>query len=60
MKEGITKQQTKMLYGIAILFMLYHHLFCIPERLNCEYYSVLANYERPVAWFCKICVVRYV
>lgn len=27
LNKGITKDQSSMLYGIAILFMLFHHLF---------------------------------
>jgi hypothetical protein len=41
MEEGMSKRQSSILYGIAILLMLYHHLFCIPTRLNTEYFSVL-------------------
>ncbi len=36
----MTKKQSAACYGVAILFMLYHHLFCIPERLQTEYFSV--------------------
>lgn len=63
MKNGLTKQQTRLVHGIAILMMLYHHLFCIPERLNTQYISVLnfnnINIELKLAWFCKICVAIY-
>ena len=53
MKYGMTKKHTQMLYGIAIAMMLYHHLFCIPSRLNCNYFSVLGNIELKLAWFCS-------
>lgn len=59
MKYGMTKKHTQMLYGIAIAMMLYHHLFCIPSRLNCNYFSVLGNIELKLAWFCRICVAVY-
>ena len=55
----MTKKHTHMLYGIAIAMMLYHHLFCIPSRLNCNYFSVLGNIELKLAWFCRICVAVY-
>ncbi len=68
MESGITKNQSNFLYGIAILFMLYHHLYCIPERIQYEYFSLLDNIfffiknisiERKVAWFSKICVAIF-
>lgn len=67
MKNGITKQHSAFLYGIAIMFMIYHHLFCIPSRIQFGYLSVLDNVfafspvsvERTLAWFCKICVAIY-
>ena len=56
-------KKSKILYGIAVLMMVYHHMFCIPERLNCEYYSVLNNIypglEIKIACFFKICVAIY-
>ncbi len=55
----MTKNHTKMLYGLAILLMLYHHLFCL-DRLNTEYLSVLGPVlEEKLSWFCKICVAIY-
>lgn len=59
MEKGITKKHSQMLYGVAILLMLYHHLFCLPERLGCEYFSVLGNLERELAWFGKMCVAIF-
>ncbi|ALS18150.1 acyltransferase family protein [Clostridium butyricum] len=63
MKEGLTKENSNLLQGIAILMMLYHHLFCIPERLNTNYISLLdinnINIELKLAWFFKICVAIY-
>ncbi|WP_418417815.1 hypothetical protein [Blautia sp.] len=37
----MTKKQSKMMYGVAIVLMLYHHVFGVPEMLGCDYYSVL-------------------
>ena len=39
MKNGITKEQSKMIQGLAILMMLYHHLFATPEIFGIEYFS---------------------
>lgn len=63
MKDGITKQQSKLLQGLAILMMLYHHLFSTPEALGVEYISLLRigeiNIELHMAWFFKLCVAIY-
>lgn len=63
MEKGITKEQSKMLQGLAILMMLYHHLFSTPEALGVSYKSLLAfgsiNFELKLAWFFKICVGIY-
>lgn len=59
MEKGITKQHSQVLYGIAILLMLYHHMFCIPDRLGCDYFSLLGGVETKLAWFAKICVAIY-
>lgn len=60
MQEGLSKKQTVMVQGAAILMMLYHHLFSDPETLGISYISILhpgsLNIELPLAWFCKICV----
>ena len=60
MNTFLKKDDVKILYGVAILLMLFHHLFCIPERLNSNYISFLIidgkNIEVCLAWFAKICV----
>lgn len=60
MKEGITREQSAVLRGIAILMMIYHHVFATPETYKLEYFSVLqfggVNVERQLAWFCKMTV----
>lgn len=54
-----------MLYGVAILMMIYHHLFLDPVRLSVEYFSLLGgsmlgrSLEQNIAWFCKLCVAIY-
>lgn len=61
---GFTKEHTKIAKGIAILFMVYHHLFVIPERLNNDYVSVINllgyNFQSVLANFAKICVCIFV
>lgn len=61
---GFTKEHTKIAKGIAILFMVYHHLFVIPERLNNNYISVINllgyNFQSILANFAKICVCIFV
>lgn len=63
MQNGITKEQSKMIQGLAILMMLYHHLFATPEIFGIEYFSLLhiggINVEQKMAWFFKICVGIY-
>ena len=36
-----TKKHTDIAKGIAILLMVYHHLFVIPERIGGNYVSLL-------------------
>lgn len=59
----MTREQSAVLRGIAILMMIYHHAFSTPEIYELEYFSVLRfggiNVERSVAWFCKITVGLY-
>lgn len=63
MKNGITKEQSKMLQGLAILMMLYHHLFATADNINESYKSVLIfgnyNAELKLALFAKLTVAVY-
>ena len=34
LRRKITKEDSQRLYGLATLMMVYHHLFCIPERIG--------------------------
>ncbi len=56
-------EDSKFLYGIAILMMLFHHLFCNPQTLNSDFISVSGIYgggiEVRIAWVCKLCVALY-
>lgn len=63
LQSGLTKEHSKMLQGLAILMMLYHHLFTTPEAIGIEYRSLLnfggMNVELRVAWLFKLCVGIY-
>lgn len=50
----ITKRQSGMLQGIAILLMMYHHFFLNPEELALTYQN--PELVKSMAWFGKICV----
>lgn len=53
-KEGITKEQSTMLQGVAILLMMFHHFFLSLDF--CPFIVVYADLVLKVAWFGKICV----
>lgn len=65
MKNGLTKKDSSLIYGIAILMMIYHHLFSNPQRLaNPEYFSILNTTlggitEQRLAWLFRLCVPFY-
>ncbi len=54
MNNGMTKKQSAMLQGIAILLMLHHHFFTVPSTDHVFFLNVEA--VRLTAWFGKICV----
>lgn len=60
---GFTKEDTKAIKGIAIIFMIYHHLFAFPERAGGEWQSLFMIGGEPVAYllgdFGKICVAVF-
>lgn len=59
----ISRQQTAWLKGIAIAFMVGHHLFAFPERIDpalpVQHLLPWFNLERAVAGFEKICVPMF-
>lgn len=61
---SFTIKHTQIAKGIAILLMVYHHLFVIPERLNCAYFALpnVFGYDvqSVIANFSKICVCIFV
>ena len=50
----ITKKQSVMIQGIAVLLMMYHHFFLNPSELALSYGNV--ELVKSTAWFGKICV----
>lgn len=62
-RSYITKKDTMALYGTAVLLMVFHHMFYLPDRLNYDYVSVLywgqTAHEAVLANFAKICVPIY-
>ncbi len=56
MEKGITKQQSAVLQGVAILMMVYHHLFSYAETYDSLLPFITVDAVRKIAWFCKICV----
>lgn len=63
MEKGLSKIHSQMMYGVAILMMVFHHLYCLPERLGNNYISLPSlfgyNIEVTLAWFCKLCVAIF-
>ncbi len=57
----ISLKDSQNLYGIAILLMIFHHCFCIPDRLGYNYIPVFFNFEMEarLAYLGKLCVAIY-
>lgn len=55
----IKKKDSQFLYGVAIILMIYHHLFSDYVRLGVVPVSIFGNFQIRIAWFCKICVAMY-
>lgn len=61
--EIFTKEKSKLVYGVAICLMVFHHLFAFPERINSTYelvfdFSVL-HVETILSYFGKICTCMF-
>lgn len=56
MESGITKKQSTALQGVAILMMVYHHLFSFATEYVSPLPFIQADIVRRIAWFCKLCV----
>ena len=57
----LQKKDSQALYGVAILLMVFHHLFCIPDRLSYGYISIFGNYDfgARFAYHGRLCVAIY-
>lgn len=60
-KTFISLQDSCILYGLAVVFMVFHHCFCIPERLDYNYIPVLGSFELEarIAYTGKLCVAFF-
>lgn len=60
---NFSKEDTKAVKGIAIIFMLYHHLFAFPERAGSAWSSFFYVSGEPIAYlignFGRICVAIF-
>ena len=54
----LTKNHSMAIHGLAILLMLYHHLFSYADSYSNVYFFNV-NFSIRAAWFCKICVGLY-
>lgn len=54
--QGITKRQSAMIQGFAILLMLYHHFFLAPLDYGDSLSFFHIGRVSKLAWFGKICV----
>lgn len=51
----MSKEDSKILYGVAILIMVFHHIFMNPSKLG----ITCTNFIHMCGWFGKICVAIY-
>lgn len=65
MKAGsfISKEESKLLQGVAVCLMVFHHLFDFPDRIQIPYVSLLnfslVGLEALIASFGRICVAIF-
>ena len=54
----MTREDSQFMYGIAILMMVNHHLFCWNSRNSYSLFSLLPwdNAQVRFAWLCRLCV----
>lgn len=64
-KMKFTKEDTKVIKGIAIVLMMYHHLFAFPDRISeqISYFSTFSLNGNTIAYwigeFGKLCVAIF-
>ena len=62
-KEFVSRENIKMVQGIAIMLMVFHHLFGFPDRISVPYYAPFdfefIHLETILAYFGRICVAMF-
>ena len=63
-KKGafISKSEAVMLQAVAVMLMVWHHLFGFPERISVPYVLVLDQFfpiETLMSYFGRICIVVF-
>ena len=58
-EQFLTLENSYVLYGIAIVMMLFHHLFLNMGGLDFKIVVISTEFIEKTAWFCKICVSVY-
>lgn len=56
MEQGISRRQSYMIQGIAILMMIYHHMYSFAETYTPVFSGLSLEGVRRIAWLCKLCV----
>lgn len=53
-------QDSKWMYGVAILMLVFHHLYCDPQRLHYDYFTIMSDRICvKIGIFCHLCVAVY-
>lgn len=54
------KEDSVWMYGVAILMLVFHHLYCDPARLHFDYFTIIpSSICVGIAVFCHLCVAIY-
>lgn len=59
MKQGLTKNDSFAIKGLAIILMLFHHLYCTADRFNgfeIDFTPFSQTFVVNVAFLFKVCV----